>query len=469
MLKINNTIGPHELIPKIQRLFELSAQKIKSIDDSWDTNRGTPVFTVQGQYTVRGWTEWTRGFQYGAALLQFDVTDDSSFLDIGMPGTLKYMAGHVSHIGVHDHGFNNVSTFGNILRLIREGRIPDKDNGVAEACELALKVSGAVQASRWTTLPEHLGFIHSFNGPHSLFIDTMRSLRSLALAHSLGHLLMGEQDEKISLLARLLQHSETTARFTVYWGQGRDRFDVRGRTSHESIFNARNGSFRCPSTQQGYSPFTTWTRGLSWAILGFAEQLEYLDSLAEIEFGCDPGIFSGDRQKWLDRFVDSARATADHYFECAATDGIPHWDNGAPGLAAMPDWGNRPSDPYNAYEPVDSSAAVIAAQGLLRLGNYLVHNGKNNAGKRYIQAGLTIAETLFQEPYLSIDPHHQGLILHSVYHRPNGWDYIPPGKKVPCGESSMWGDYHALELAVLIFRLAKDLPYYNFFTSILNT
>nr|MDJ0828449.1 hypothetical protein [Desulfobacterales bacterium] len=87
MLKINNTIGPHELIPKIQRLFELSAQKIKSIDDSWDTNRGTPVFTVQGQYTVRGWTEWTRGFQYGAALLQFDVTDDSSFLDIGLPGT----------------------------------------------------------------------------------------------------------------------------------------------------------------------------------------------------------------------------------------------------------------------------------------------------------------------------------------------------------------------------------------------
>ena len=67
---------------------------------------------------------------------------------------------------------------------------------------------------------------------------------------------------------------------------------------------------------------------------------------------------------------------------------------------------------------------------------------------------LTVANTLFAEPYLSTDPKHQGLLLHSVYHRPNGWDYIPKGRKVPCGESSMWGDYHAMELALLISRMA---------------
>ena len=48
------------------------------------------------------------------------------------------------------------------------------------------------------------GFIYSFNGPHSLFIDTIRSLRSLALAHQLGHVLMGEHDSRISLLERLI-------------------------------------------------------------------------------------------------------------------------------------------------------------------------------------------------------------------------------------------------------------------------
>jgi len=120
------------------------------------------------------------------------------------------------------------------------------------------------------------------------------------------------------------------------------------------------------------------------------------------------------------------------------------------------------SDPFNSYEPVDSSAAAITAQGLLRLGTYLTAKGRSAAGKKYLQAGLTIADTLFAEPYLSTGKKHQGLLLHSVYHRPNGWDYVPPGRKVPCGEASMWGDYHAVELALLIRRLA-DGKYYTFF------
>ena len=134
----------------------------------------------------------------------------------------------------------------------------------------------------------------------------------------------------------------------------------------------------------------------------------------------------------------------------------------------MTGWAAKPSDPYNDHEPVDSSAAAIAGQGLLQLGRYLNDNGENEKGQRYMQAGLTIAQTLFQEPYLSTDENHQGLILHSVYHRPNGWDHIPAGQKVPCGESSMWGDYHARELALLILRLARGQPYYDFFTAVLS-
>ena len=54
---------------------------------------------------------------------------------------------------------------------------------------------------------------------------------------------------------------------------------MRGRVAHESLFNAANGTYRGPSTQQGYSPFSTWTRGLAWAMLGFAEQLEFLSTV----------------------------------------------------------------------------------------------------------------------------------------------------------------------------------------------
>ena len=189
------------------------------------------------------------------------------------------MASHLTHVGVHDHGFNNVSTYGNLWRLAREGRI-EATAWEVHFYELALKVSGAVQARRWTRIPDG-GFIHSFNGPHSLFVDTMRSLRALALGHILGQPLMEEQDCRVSLLDRLVEHARATARYNVYFGRDRDRYDVRGRTAHESLFNPTNGTYRGPSSQQGYSPFTTWTRGLAWAMLGFAEQIEFLETVAD--------------------------------------------------------------------------------------------------------------------------------------------------------------------------------------------
>src|SRR4026209_155521 len=216
-IKIDPRLTPQKLLPKINRLFELSAQKILNIEKTWKPERGTPVFTIKGRYTTRGWTEWTQGFQFGSALLQFDATGDERFLDIGRRHTIERMATHVSHVGVHDHGFNNISTYGNLLRLIRGGRIFLNERE-KDFYELALKASGAVQAARWTRLADGTGFIHSFNGPHSLFIDTMRSLRSLAVAHLLGHVLMGEQDEKISLLQRLVEHAATTARWNIYYG-----------------------------------------------------------------------------------------------------------------------------------------------------------------------------------------------------------------------------------------------------------
>jgi unsaturated chondroitin disaccharide hydrolase len=162
-------------------------------------------------------------------------------------------------------------------------------------------------------------------------------------------------------------------------------------------------------------------------------------------------------------WLEAARATADYYIEVAAADGVPYWDTGAPGLAALGDWGSRPADPFNDHEPVDSSAAAIAAQGLLRLGRVLAEAGED--GSRYEQAGWRVLDTLVDPdgPYVSRAPDHEGLLLHSVYHRPNGWDHVPDDARVPRGESSQWGDYHAREVALYALRLARQEPYLTFF------
>lgn len=457
-MKLDSNISINNLEEPLKRFWELSGEKIKLIESSFDTANGAPVFTEKGKYVTRGWTEWTQGFQYGSAILQFDATGDEQFLKIGRDSTLNKMAPHLTHTGVHDHGFNNVSTYGNLLRLIKEGKI-DGAEWEKNFYELALKISGAVQAMRWTNTADG-GYIYSFNGPHSLFVDTIRSCRALVVSHGLGHILQGENDKRISLIQRAIQHILSTVRYSIFYGNGRDTYDISGRTAHEIIFNTNDGNYRCPNSQQGYTGFSTWTRGLAWAICGLGETLEILDKIDESDYAA---VISKD--ELIAELTKAAIATLEFYLSNTPTDGIPYWDTGAPGLSKMGDYLNEKSDPYNAFEPIDSSAACIAAQGFIRIGNWL-KNSDQARSEKYIQAGIQIAKNLFTEPYLSTDAEHQGLILHSIYHQPNGWDYRPEANKAPYGESCMWGDYHARELALLLQRMQKGESYYSFYNCV---
>ena len=395
MIRIDRQRTAGDLLPAIDRVFDLSAQKIRSIEETWRPEDGSPVFTVDGIYKSRGWTEWTQGFQFGAPLLQFDATADREFLELGRSRTLERMAPHLTHVGVHDHGFNNVSTYGNLWRLAREGKF-DAEPWEVRLYALALRVSGAVQARRWTPIPGG-GFIHSFNGAHSLFVDTIRTLRALALSHVLGHRLFEEQDAPVNLLERLLLHARATAEYSVYFGTGRDTYDVRGRTAHESLFNR----------SEWHVSGTELAAGLL-AVL----DLDARSRVGDAGVCRRAGVSGDDRSGEVARlkssptepepepepepeqepepmtlFMRRAMATCDFYIDhAAAADGVPYWDTGAPGLDALGDWGSRPADPFNEHEPVDSSAAAIAAQGLLRLARVAAARG---ADGDTIRAGRT--------------------------------------------------------------------------------
>ena len=115
-------------------------------------------------------------------------------------------------------------------------------------------------------------------------------------------------------------------------------------------------------------------------MLGFAEQLEFLETLDQAEVT----RITKTEKRGSDPLYDAATATCDFYIDhAAAADGVPYWDTGAPGLAALGDWEARAADPFNDQEPVDSSAAAIAAQGLLRLARVTAARGDD--GKRYEQ------------------------------------------------------------------------------------
>src|ERR1700727_2290044 len=107
-MKIDHTITPEQLAPAAQKLFALATEKIPRLDARWNLHDGSPVFTINGQYTTRSWTDWTQGFQYGLPLLAFEATDDRTLLDLARTHIVERMAPHITHTGVHDHGFNNI-------------------------------------------------------------------------------------------------------------------------------------------------------------------------------------------------------------------------------------------------------------------------------------------------------------------------------------------------------------------------
>jgi unsaturated chondroitin disaccharide hydrolase len=338
-------IAPSDFEKMLVPFWELAAEKVRMLETGYDPRQGPPVLTVKGRYTTRGWTDWTQGFQFGIPLLVFSATGESEMLGIGKRNTLERMSHHLTHFGVHDHGFSNLSTYGNLLRCALTGLF-EASPEETELYKLAVMTSGAVQARRWTGVSDG-GYIHSFNGPHSLFIDTMRTLRILVAAHLLGQRMLEENGREVDLLERAVIHGMTTARVAVYYGEGRDSFDVRGRVAHESIFNTADGSYRCPGSQQGYSGFTTWTRGLAWAMLGFAEFLEFLGSPGPANENPDPR-FPG-TEPVAAVFLKAAKATCDYYMEQSAADGIPYWDTGAPLLHRLGNYREERADPFNEF------------------------------------------------------------------------------------------------------------------------
>ncbi|MFN8093343.1 MAG: hypothetical protein U0599_14205 [Vicinamibacteria bacterium] len=110
---------------------------------------------------------------------------------------------------------------------------------------------------------------------------------------------------------------------------------------------------------------------------------------------------------------EAVRAIAAHYVLVTPPDGVPYWDTGAPGLAAMPRHREVPADPER-HEPVDSSAAAMPPRAACCASAAGWAHGEGEDGRLLFQAGLTVARTLFAPPYLSEDPTHQGLLLHRL-------------------------------------------------------
>ena len=336
-----------------------------------------PMYTVGGRWNREGerWTHWCEGFFPGILWLLHKQTGAAEWWEYAEAYT-RPLEPRKHDRNVHDLGFIFFSTYLRWYRLTGDPSLRDV----------------LIEAGRTLSLRRQKGgYLASFVGPQSLFIDIMMNVGLILWAAN------ATGDEQLQQIA--LEHCRTTQRFLV-------RPD--GGTAHEGIFDVTTGHFVHQTTHQGWKPESTWARGLAWAIYGFTA----VHRLA-----------SGGRQPPdANDFLATARRCADFYLRRAPAGLVPYWDF------------DLPADQPRLW---DSSAAAIAASGLWDLSEAVTDAADRD---RYQQAALTILESLCSDRFLARSrPGWEGILMHGVYHY---------HKQLGVDESVAWGDHFFVEALV---------------------
>jgi unsaturated chondroitin disaccharide hydrolase len=333
-----------ELLPTLERALDFATVQSRRL--LTERPGYTPMYTVGGQWGLEGerWTHWCEGFFPGILWLLYKHTGDDSWREPAEKYSRMLLPRRFDR-DVHDLGFLFLSTY---MRWYHH-------TGEAELREVLIEAGRTLALRR-----QPGGYLASFIGPQSLFIDIMMNIGIVFwAARATG-------DESLRHIA--LEHCRTTAKYLV-------RPD--GGTAHEGIFDEA-GQFVAQTTHQGYRGDSCWSRGLAWSLYGFTAAYR----------------FTGQAE-----FLQVARANAAYYLRRTPAGMVPPWD-------------------YDVPEDVpaiwDSSAGAIAASGLWDLGEAVDDPAER---ERYHLAALTALQTLCGEEFLAVHtPGWEGILKHGVYH-----------------------------------------------------
>jgi unsaturated chondroitin disaccharide hydrolase len=365
-----------ELIPRFHDALSFAAEQADRVARFYPGY--SPMYTVGGRWNREGelWTHWCEGFYPGIFWLLHKQTNEGKWRRVAEEYSRRLEPRRFDR-QVHDLGFLFFSTYLRWYRLTGD-----------QALRQVLIEAGQTLAER----RQKGGYLASFIGPESLFIDIMMNVGIILWAAN------ATVDEKLRQIA--IEHSRTTARHLV-------RAD--GGTAHEGIFDPDTGQFLRLGTHQGWRPESTWSRGLAWSIYGFTAVYRLS---GEVEF---LGIAKRCAEYWLRRAPDGL---------------VPYWDF------------DVPADGGRLW---DSSAGAIAASGLWDLAEAVTEETER---ERYRNAALIILQTLCSDRFLARStPGWEGSLLHGVYHYHKG---------LGVDESVAWGDHFFVEALVKAVAGSSD-------------
>ncbi|MFC5447050.1 glycoside hydrolase family 88 protein [Paenibacillus aestuarii] len=318
---------------------------------------------------------WTSGFWPGILWLMYDITGKEHYKTAAWNRDLQIEENFIRASNLHhDVGFQFLPT----------AVIKYKLTGDADARRIGLEAANFL-AGRFNLAGR---FIRAWNNGVRAWqegntgwsiIDCMMNLPLLMWAAE------ELQDPRFKHIA--LAHAETAMANFI-----REDGSVR----HICCFDPETGKFTQELGGQGDSPGSAWSRGTAWALYGFSVMY---------------------RLTGQTRYLDAAKRVAHFFIANVEKDGVPLWDF-------------RVKD--RQAEPRDSSAAAIAASGMIDISKQVP---PSEAGL-YLREAKRIVETLTCQYATWHLPEHEAILLQGTGNKPHDLNV---------NVSLIYGDYYYVE------------------------
>ena len=337
--------------------------------------------------------QWTCGFWPGEIWLSYLFTKDEVFKKSGLVhvASMKHRIENKISVDHHDMGF-----------LYSPSCVaPYKILGDEDAKNAAIKAADQLIAR----FQEKGQFIQAWGELGAK--DNYRYIVDCLLNTPLLYWASRETgDPKYADIAR--RHTHTCMKNSI-------RAD--GSTFHTFFMDSETGAPLYGRTCQGYADDSVWARGQSWGIYGSALAYRY-DKCPE--------------------YLEAFKRTVDFFISKLPSDNIPYWDMIFTDENAVHD---------GETEPRDSSAAAIAACGLLDMEQQL-------GDKTYGHLARVMLKSLVENYAVKDMSQSNGLLLHGTYSKKSPYNTCTPEGVDEC---TSWGDYFYMEALTRIVNPDWDL------------
>lgn len=316
-------------------------------------------------YLPKDGYSWTEGFWSGMLWLSYEFTEDKKFHNLAIEQLKVFEKRLNENLNVDNHDLGFLYTLSCVAAY--------KVTGNEKAKEIALRAADRLKM-RFHERGQFIQAWGSMDGKENyrLIIDCLLNIPLLYWASQ------ETGDEVYAELAK--RHLKTSLEVAV-------REDYT--TFHTFYFHPQTGERLYGVTHQGYSNDSCWARGQSWAVYGIALSFAYTKDERLIP------IFNGVTECFLSRLPE------DH---------IPYWDM----IFTSGD------------EPRDTSAAVIAACGILEMNRHIPN-------ERFMKRCMDMLKALYEKELTT--EHSNGILKDAMYSKPHG-------SKSEC---NIWGDYFFME------------------------